>query len=152
MLEISAFSLAAFVVPAPGSIPGVSPGEDLIPLRAAFGQDEANHGAARYSVDEDGLIQVPPEAVGPLTTIGGFVLAKNRDNMVSAGEFTLHHDDAAGCSYAGRRFLADSNGNVLVPAEAASELSAHGFVPVYEEMIVTLRRAKSSPSNRPKKV
>jgi hypothetical protein len=121
-------------------------------LRAAFGQDEANHGAARYSVDKDGLIQVPLEAVGPLTTIGGFVLAKNGDNMVSAGEFTLHHGDAAGCSYAGRRFFADSNGNVLAPAEAASELSAHGFVPVYEETMVTLRRAKSSPSNRPKKV
>jgi hypothetical protein len=71
--------------------------------------------------------------------------------MVSAGEFTLHHDDAAGCSYAGRRFLADSNGNVLVPAEAASELSAHGFVPVYEKTMVTLRRAKSSPSDRSKK-
>jgi hypothetical protein len=113
-------------------------------LRAAFGQDEANHGAARYSVDKDGLIQVPLEAVGPLTMIGGFVLAKNGDKMVSAGVLTLHHDDAAGCSYAGRQFLGDSNGNVLVPAEAASELLAHGFVPVFEEM-------KSSPSNRSKK-
>jgi hypothetical protein len=152
MPEISAFSLEASVVTAPGSTPGVSPGGDLIPLRAGFGQDEASHGAARYSVDKDGLIQVPPEAVGPLTTIGGFVLAQDRDNMVSAGEFTLHHDDAAGCSYVGRRFFVDANGNVLVPAEAASELSAHGFVPVYEETMVTLRRAKSPPSNPPKKV
>jgi hypothetical protein len=120
-------------------------------LRAAFGQDEANHGATRYSVDKDGMIQVPPEAVGPLTTIGGFVLANNGDNVVSVGVLTLHHDDAAGCSYAGCRFLGDSNGNVLVPAEAASELSAHGFVPVYEETVVASGREKSLPSNPSKK-
>ena len=34
--------------------PGVLLGGDLIPLHAAFSQDEANHGAARYSVDNDG--------------------------------------------------------------------------------------------------
>ena len=151
MLEISPPSLIASVVPPPGSTPGVSLGGDLIPLRAAFGQDEANHGATRYSVDKDGMIQVPPEAVGPLTTIGGFVLAYNGDNVVSVGVLTLHHDDAAGCSYAGCRFLGDSNGNVLVPAEAASELSAHGFVPVYEETVVASGREKSSPSNPSKK-
>ena len=126
MPEISALSLKASVVATPGSSPGVSLGGDLIPLRAAFGQDEANQGTARYSVDKDGLIQVPPEAVGPLTTIGGFVLAKDGDNAISAGALTLHHDDAAGCFYAGRQYLGDSNGDVLMPAEAACELSAHG--------------------------
>jgi hypothetical protein len=40
---------------------------------------------------------------------------------------------------------------VLVPAEAASELLAHGFVPVFEEMMEAVSRAKSSPSNRSKK-
>jgi hypothetical protein len=102
-------------------------------------------------VDKDGLTQVPPEAAGPLTTIGGFVLANNADNVVSAGVFTLHHDDAAGCSYAGRRYLGDPNGNVLLPAEADSELSAHGFVPFCEETMVAPSRAKSSPSNHSKK-
>jgi hypothetical protein len=151
MLENSALSLKASVVAAPGSSPGVSLGGDLIPLRAAFGQDEANYGVARYSVDNDGLIQVPLEAVGPLTTIGGFVLAKTGNNAISAGALTLHHDDAAGCSYAGRQYLGDSNGDVLVPAEAACELLAHGFVPVFEETMVALSRAKSAPSNRSKK-
>ncbi len=151
MLEILAPSLKASVVPAPGSNPGVSLGGDLIPLRAAFSQDEANHGAVRYLVDNDGLIQVPLEAVGPLTTIGGFVLARDSDNAISAGVLTLHHDDASGCSYAGRQFLSDSNGDVHVPAEAASELLAHGFVPVFEETMIALGRAKSSPSNRSKK-
>jgi hypothetical protein len=151
MLEISTPSLKASVVPAPGSSPGVSLGRDMILLHAAFGQDEANHGAARYWVDNDGLIQVPLEAVGPLTTIGGFVLAKTNGNMISAGVLTLHHDDAAGCCYACRQFLTDSNGDVRVPAEAASEPLAHGFVPVLEETMLALARAKSSPSNRSQK-
>ena len=151
MLEISTLSSKASVVPAPGSNPGVTLGADLIPLRAVFSQDEANHGASRYLVDNDGLIQVPLEAVGPLTTVGGFVLAKNSDNAISAGVLTLHHDDAAGCCYACRQFLSDSNGDVRVPAEAASELLAHGFVPVFEEAMLALGRAKSSPSNRSQK-
>jgi hypothetical protein len=152
MLETSTLSSKASVVAAPGSNPGVSLGGGLIPLRAAFGQDEANYGAARYSVDREGLIQVPLEAVGPLTTIGGFVLAKTGDNAISAGVLTLHHDDAAGCSYAGRQYLGDSNGDVLVPAEAACELLAHGFVPVSEETMVASNHPKSAPSNRSKKV
>jgi hypothetical protein len=40
---------------------------------------------------------------------------------------------------------------VRVPAEAASELLAHGFVPVLEETMLALARAKSSPSNRSQK-
>jgi hypothetical protein len=151
MPEISALSLKAPVVATPGSSPGVSLGGDLIPLRAAFGQDEANQGTERYSVDKDCLIQVPPEAVGPLTTVGGFVLAKDGDNAISVGALTLHHDDAAGCSYAGRQYLGDSNGDVLMPAEAACELSAHGFVLVFDETLVALGQAKSAPSNRTKK-
>jgi hypothetical protein len=151
MLEISALSSKASVVAPPGSNPGVSLGGDLIPLRAAFGQDEANYGAARYPVDSDGLIQVPLETVGPLTTIGGFVLATKCDNAISVGVLTLHHDDAAGCSYAGRQYLGDSNGDVLVPAEAVSELSGHGFVPVFEETMVASSRPKSASSTRSKK-
>ena len=151
MLETSTLSFKASVAAAPGSNPGVSLGGNLIPLRAAFGQDEANHGVARYPVDSDGLIQVPLEAVGPLTTIGGFVLAKTGDKANSAGVLTLHHDDAAGCSYAGRQYLGDSNGDVLVPAEAVSELLGHGFVPDYEETMVASSRPKSASSARSKK-
>jgi len=105
----------------------------LIPLRAVFGQDEANHGTARYAVDNGGLVWVPVEAVGPLTAIGGFILAKSGPDAVSVGALRVHHDNAVGCSYRGRQYLRDANGDVLVPAEATSELSAHGFVPVLEE-------------------
>jgi len=149
--EISALPSEASVAAAPGSSPGVWLGRDLIPLRAAFGQDEANHGTARYPVDNDGLIQVPLEAVGPLTTIGGFVLVKTGDNAISAGPLKLHHDDAAGFSYAGRQYLGDANGDVLVAAEATSDLLAHGFVPIFEEAIAASTRVKASPSNRSQK-
>jgi hypothetical protein len=124
---------AEVAVAAPGLSPGVSTGRELILLRAAFGQDEANHGTERYAVDNNGLVRVPLEAVDPLITIGGFVLGKTRVDVVSAGTLKLHHDDAAGCSYAGRQYLRDVHGDVLVPAEAASELSAHGFAAVLEE-------------------
>jgi hypothetical protein len=69
MVEISALSLKASIVPAPGSNPGVSLDADSISLRAAFNQDEANHRAAQYPIDDVGLIRVPPGAIGPLTTI-----------------------------------------------------------------------------------
>ena len=120
-------------IAAPGFNPGVPTGRDLVLLRAAFGQDEANHGTIRYPVDNNGLLQVPLEAVGPLITIGGFVLAKTGINAISAGSLKLHHDDSAGCSYAGRQYLSDANGDVLVPVAATSELLAHGFAPVSEE-------------------
>jgi hypothetical protein len=77
-------------------------------------------------------------------------LATTSENANSAGALTVHHDDAAGCSYAGRQYLGDTNGDVIVPSEAVSELLAHGFVPVFEETIVASSRAKSAPSNRSK--
>lgn len=42
-------------------------------LRAPTGTDEANHGETRYPV-RDGFVDVPAEAVEPLTRVGGFVL------------------------------------------------------------------------------
>jgi len=60
---------------APGVSPGARSGSDLICLHAAFGQDEASHGAERYVVNDNGLIWVPCDAVAALTTVGGFVVA-----------------------------------------------------------------------------
>ena len=152
MPETPALASQAPVMAAPGSIPGVPVAEGLITLRAAFGQDEANHGTARFLVDHDSLIKVPMEAVFPLTTTGGFVLAPVGGDPISVGVLKLHHDDAGGCSYAGCRYLADVNGDVLVPAEAVCELLAHGFVPVFEQgMVQAATRAKPSPSSRSKK-
>ena len=114
---------------------------ELIALRAVFGQDEANHGTRRYRVDAEGLVHVPPEAVGFLISKGGFALPKTsgaatgRPGASSAeadGLVRLHHGDAAGCSYAGCQYQSDANGNVLVPAQAAADLMAHGFAPAPE--------------------
>ena len=46
--------------------------EDLIELIAPGGCDEANHGTARYRVDNDGRIRVPREAAYWLIRNGGF--------------------------------------------------------------------------------
>jgi hypothetical protein len=126
-----------------------------VALRAVFGQDEANHGLVRYRVDNDGLVWVPSEAVPSLTSRGGFVVARNTTGPIQAfaedrspgsgrgvkpslrAEFgravemiKLHHDNAAGCSYGGRYYPGDENGDVLVPAEAVPELVAHGYWPL----------------------
>ena len=117
----------------PGSNPGASAGNDPIRLRGAFGQDEASHGTVRFSIDNDGLIYVPPEVAYPLLTVGGFALAQAGGSPGSLGVVKLCHNEAAACSYAGRQYLRTTNGDFLVPANAATELSAHGFVPVAEE-------------------
>jgi hypothetical protein len=121
------------IIEAPGSDPGASVKRGLIPLRAVFGQDEANHDTECYTVDNNGLVWVPIEAVAPLTAIGGFVLAGSRPDAVPTGALKLRHNGSGGCSYHGRQYLADANGDVLVPAEAAAELLAHGFVSVSNE-------------------
>ena len=59
--QVSAPSQGPLATVAPGSSPGASVACDLIPLRAVFGQDEANHGTARYAVDSGGLVWVPVE-------------------------------------------------------------------------------------------
>ena len=45
---------------------------DLIALRAMFGQDEGNHGTARYRVAVDHLIHVPKGVASYLVNKGGF--------------------------------------------------------------------------------
>lgn len=58
---------------------------ELIALRAAFGQDEANHGIRRYRVGGDGLVHVPAEAAFFLVSKGGFAVAKTTVARVPGG-------------------------------------------------------------------
>jgi len=53
---------------------------DLVALRAVFGQDEANHGIARYRVGVDGFVYVPQEVAIYLIKNGGFAVAKASKN------------------------------------------------------------------------
>ncbi len=145
--DLLVFSPEAPAAAAPGPAPGVSVRQEML-LRAVFGQDEANHGIVRYPVDAEGLIRVPLEAVAPLIGKGGFAVPKTTDDVVSAGILKLHHDGATGCCYGGRRYHSDENGDVLVPAEAASDLLAHGFVPVLQGATRASRRARPILRNR----
>jgi len=126
---------------------------ELIALRAMFGQDEANHGTARYRADGNGLVHVPHEAVAFLISKGGFAVAKTSAALAAEARSAaadphclvrLHHDAASGCSYAGCEYPSDENGDVLVPAEAAADLMAHGFVPVPEN------GSRDGPGSAPK--
>jgi hypothetical protein len=119
---------------------------ELIALRAAFGQDEANHGIRRYRVGGDGLVHVPAEAALFLVDKGGFAVAKMtvvpvpgsslsgplsegaRSGTDPSSVVRLHHDEAGGCSDSGCEHQSDDNGDVLVPAEAVVDMMAHGFV------------------------
>jgi hypothetical protein len=68
--------------------------------------------------------------------------------VVSAGLLKLHHGDATGCSYRGRQYRRDENGDVLVPAEASFELLAHGFAPVVPRVTPVPGRAEPIPADR----
>ena len=121
---------------------------ELIALRAAFGQEEVNHGAVRYRVDIDGLVRVPREAVPFLVGTGGFAVATTNEGSVERGMIRLHHCEAAGCSYGGRHYPNDANGDVIVPAAAAMALLAHGFESVTNEATLTPNSAERSSNAR----
>jgi hypothetical protein len=50
-------------------------------LRAAFGQDEVNHGAERYRVGAGGLVLVPPAVAVHLIHNGGFQVVPRPEAM-----------------------------------------------------------------------
>ncbi len=106
-----------------------------------FGQDEANHGTARYRVDGAGLVHVPSEAVGFLISRGGFALAKTTAVVATEAQSAetdpnslvrLHHDDAGGCSYAGRGYPSRPKRRRFGSGAGSADLIAHGFVPAPE--------------------
>jgi hypothetical protein len=118
---------------------------ELIALRAAFGQDEANHGIRRYRVGGDGLVHVPVEAALFLVSKGGFVVANTAVDQVPGSSLPalppdgrsaadpssrvrLHHDGASGFGHCGCKHQGDPNNGTLVPAEAAGDLLMHGFL------------------------
>ncbi len=120
---------------------------ELIALRAAFGQDEANHGIRRYRVGGDGLVHVPAEAAFFLVNKGGFAVAETTVAQVPGGllraplprgtrsaadpssRVHLHHDSTGGFRNCGSKHRGDQNSDVLVPAEAAGDLLVHGILP-----------------------
>ena len=119
---------------------------ELIALRAAFGQDEANHGIRRYRVGGDGLVHVPAEAAFFLVSKGGFVVENKSvdqvprsslpaplpDDARSAADgslgLRLHHDGASGFGHSECKHQGDQNNGLLVPAGAAGNLLMHGFL------------------------
>jgi hypothetical protein len=53
----------------------------------------------------------------------------------AAGLAVMLHPERVSCSFAGREYKPDVDGVVLVPVEAVSQLSAHGFSPVEEAAV-----------------
>jgi hypothetical protein len=78
------------------------------------------------------LVEVPAEIAVHFLKVGGFAVAKKEAPAVPAGMVRMRHPEGTGCSFAGRGYEADADGVVLVPAEAAAELAAHGFTAAEE--------------------
>ncbi|HJU15719.1 MAG TPA: hypothetical protein VJ770_04550 [Stellaceae bacterium] len=94
-----------------------------------------SHGTASFEPYPDGegrwLVDVPDEVAAHLLHVGGFAVAKKAESMtLPAGMVTLRHPEGVACSFAGRVYAPDAEGVVRVPAAAAAELTAHGFVAV----------------------
>jgi hypothetical protein len=120
---------------------------ELIALRAAFGQDEANHGIRRYRVGGDGLVHVPAEAAFFLVNKGGFAVAKTTVAQIPEGLLCAplpngirsgadptsrvrpHYNRTGGCSHCGCKHQGHQNSDVLAPAEAAGDLLVRGILP-----------------------
>ncbi len=60
-------------------------------------------------------------------------MAKTEKRGTPEGMARLRHPGGAGCSFAGREYRPEKDGSVLVPAEAARHLAAHGFIAAEEE-------------------
>jgi hypothetical protein len=103
-------------------------------LHATQESDEANFGANRYRVDNNGDVDVDEEAVEALVAKGGFILDPAPPVEVPHGNIRVQHvsDPAAMCAHRGMEFALESDGSVIVPIEAVEHLRAHGFHPVPE--------------------
>lgn len=95
-------------------------------LHAPKGTDEANHDGVSYRVDNDGTIEVPVEAAGPLLALGGFT-ADDDSDPVPDGKVRVSHGYATGCSWGGEAFEPQKDGTFLVPVAAVADLASHGF-------------------------
>lgn len=95
-------------------------------LKAPPGTDEANFGEERFRVDNDGMVDVPEEAVAGLVGQGGFLEIPEEEPGVPVGFGKVRHDDPeASCN--GEK---QEDGSFLVAIESVNELLAHGFTPV----------------------
>ncbi len=100
----------------------------LVRLIAPPGCDEANYGANRFKVHEDGTVLVPREAVDGLMHTGGFAPAEHPAPAPSVGfAFMRGLPGCTNCSWGRENFEANEQGLFRVPQEAISDLLPHGF-------------------------
>jgi hypothetical protein len=136
---------------------------ELIALRAAFGQDEANHGIRRYRVGGDGLVRVPAEAAFFLVNKGGFAVAKTTVAQIPEGLLCAplpngirsgadptsrvrpHYNRTGGCSHCGCKHQGDQNSDELVPDEAAGDILVNGFLPATQDLCPGEREVGPEP-------
>lgn len=104
-------------------------------LKAPAGTDEANFGTERFRVDNDGTIEVPDEAVGPLLELGGFVEVLPPPVIPDGHALVKHSDPDASCG--GERF----GDGFLVPVHMVEALKSHGFKSV-EHVTETVDQAE----------
>jgi hypothetical protein len=135
----------------------------LIALRAAFGQDEANHGIRRYRVGGDGFVHVPAEAALFLVSKGGFVVETTTVNQVSGSSLSeplldgtrsaadpssqvlLHRDGSSDFVPYTCKHQGGQNRDVLVPAGGDGGLLIHGFVPAARDLRPCEREVAPEP-------
>jgi polyhydroxyalkanoate synthesis regulator phasin len=104
---------------------------DLVTLLAPTGTDLANHGTNVYRVDNEGLVRVPREAVGPLIHNGGFSMVETETKLADqSGLVRLMYPDAVpGDERTFDGHKPDKDGIIEVPAEkVAVALGSHGLV------------------------
>lgn len=90
-------------------------------LKAPRGTDEANADGKIFRVDNDGTVDVPNDAVGPLLERGGFVEVVEPAAVPDGHGLVMHDDPGASCD--GEK-VGDA---FVVPIGKVAELASHGF-------------------------
>lgn len=81
--------------------------------------------------ESDWVVTVPPDAAAHFENRGGFRRVPTTVVMIrSSGSIRMYHPvGATSCSWGGASFTPDEDGIFTVPAEAAHDLTCHGFKP-----------------------
>jgi|SRR6516162_443470 hypothetical protein len=106
------------------------PKEGMVRVKMPKLTNEVNHGTTSYPVDNDGIVDLPPEAAEHVLRQGGAVLVEPLA-ATAEGTMKIKHtsDPNTTLGYGQDLYAPDSNGELTIPISIFSDVESHGFIP-----------------------